>query len=326
MDFKSNFAIRGVASADSQATTAPSRSAAIASTGDPLGPLASLVGVWSGSGFNQIWRPFHDPSGKQDHFLQLNFTIEQLEFDRVPGAIPNRGFLQDDINLFGVRYLQQIQDAHVLDHGKPAGLHVEPGLWVTVPSTTNPSESSTVARMGTIPHGTSILAQGQATTAAGAPTFPRADIVPFTIGNPSDPVQFPEQDLGRPSSFRTPPADIPGLTQSQLDDVNGFLAQGLVGKTVNQTTTLAISTSIQQVNPPNAGGGTSNIAFLLGATANGANAQAAQVDATFWIETLVGSDGSETLQLQYTQRVLLNVNTLSWPHVSVATLQLTPGT
>jgi hypothetical protein len=27
------------------------------------------------------------------------------------------------------------------------------------------------------------------------------------------------------------------------------------------------------------------------------------------------------LQLQYTQRVLLNFNGLSWPHVSVATLQ-----
>jgi hypothetical protein len=42
-----------------------------------------------------------------------------------------------------------------------------------------------------------------------------------------------------------------------------------------------------------------------------------QVDATFWIQTLADS----SLQLQYTQRVLLNFNGLSWPHVTVATLK-----
>jgi len=26
---------------------------------NPLGPLQDLVGTWTGTGFNQIWRPFH---------------------------------------------------------------------------------------------------------------------------------------------------------------------------------------------------------------------------------------------------------------------------
>ena len=103
---------------------------------NPLGPLADLIGTWKGRGFNQIWRPFH---GSQDRFLELNETIETLEFDEIPGDIPNRGFLQDDINLHGIRYLQQIQDAHVLGpNGKPAGIHIEPGLWINTPHTTNP--------------------------------------------------------------------------------------------------------------------------------------------------------------------------------------------
>src|SRR5260370_1761908 len=74
-----------------------------------LGPLAALVDLqnhpttWQGRGFNQIWRPFF---GTQDRFLELNETIEQLEFDDIPGHIPNRGFLQADINLRGLRYLQ----------------------------------------------------------------------------------------------------------------------------------------------------------------------------------------------------------------------------
>ena len=49
------------------------------------------------------------------------------------------------------------------------------------------------------------------------------------------------------------------------------------------------------------------------------NANAASVDATFWLETLQGQ--SAPTQLQYAQKVLLNFNGLSWPHVSVATLQ-----
>jgi len=37
-----------------------------AAGGTPLGPLASLSGSWSGTGFNTIWRPHHPG---QDHFL-----------------------------------------------------------------------------------------------------------------------------------------------------------------------------------------------------------------------------------------------------------------
>jgi hypothetical protein len=43
-------------------------------------------------------------------------------------------------------------------------------------------------------------------------------------------------------------------------------------------------------------------------------------DSVFWIEEVKLADGSTQLQLQYTQRVLLNFNGLSWPHVSVGTL------
>jgi len=66
------------------------------------------------------------------------------------------------------------------------------------------------------------------------------------------------------------------------------------------------------------GGGTANTAFLAGA-ADGPNADAAEVRATFWLETLQGN--TSPTQLQYIQIVLLNFNTISWPHVTVATLQ-----
>jgi len=276
-----------------------------------LGPLAHLVGVWHGHGFNQIWRPLNGP---QDRFLELNETSETLEFDRIPGNIPNRGLLQPDINLHGLRYLQQIVDANVLGgNGKPAGIHVEPGVWLRVPDTTNPIDAPTVARLANIPHGTAFVAQGSASTVPGPPVLTIASITPFVIGNPAQLVPFPESTLATPSQFRTPAADIPNVTQAEVDDPNTLLAAGIAGKTITETTILTISTV--PLNPPATGGGADNIAFLVGAT-GGPNAQAAQVDATFWIETLE----DDSMQLQYSQRVLLNFNGLSWPHVSVATL------
>jgi hypothetical protein len=142
-------------------------------------------------------------------------------------------------------------------------------------------------------------------------------ITPFTIAPPNTQIPFPETNLGVATTFRTPPADIPHVTQAMVNNPNLVLASGLAGKTVKSVTTLRISTT--DLNPPSSGGGTSNIAFLQGA-AGGPNAQFMEVDATFWIEEYVDEHGKTKSQLQYSQRVLLNFNGLSWPHVSVATL------
>jgi hypothetical protein len=287
--------------------------------------LAILAGTWKGTGFNQIWRPFQGGPLNQDRFLELNQTLETLQFEEIPGDIPNRGLLQTDINLHGLTYLQQVQDATVLgSNGAPAGIHVEPGIWVAVPPTTNPQDPTTVSRLANIPHGTSLVAQGTAQPPTnGPPTIGPVSIAPFRAGTPPPPETtiagplFPERDLSQPSQFRSAPGDIPNVTQQMVDDPNTVLRLGLVGKTVSSFVTLTISTVAP--NPPTSGGGTSNIAFLQGA-AGGPNAVAAQMDAIFWIETLQEPDGTIKQQLQYSQKVLLNFNSLSWPHVSVATL------
>src|ERR1700683_5836575 len=101
---------------------------------DPLGHLAALLGTWKGNGFNAIWRPHH-PSSPQDRFLELNLTDETLAFTRINGPIPNRGLAMPDIEMFGLTYMQQIAEAST-----GAGLHIEPGIWASVPETTDPSE------------------------------------------------------------------------------------------------------------------------------------------------------------------------------------------
>lgn len=279
--------------------------AAITSVANPLGPLAGLAGKWSGRGFNVIWRPDHTPG--QDRFLELNVTREQLDFEKIPGKIPNRGLLQPDMNMHGLTYLQQISDANL-----NAGLHIEPGLWVSVPATSDPKEAATVARLASIPHGTTIVAQGSAGTSA-APSIPDINIKPFSIGHPANRIDFPEQTLTTPSNFRTSGAGLAGVTQQMVDNPSTVLRSAIAGQHIQATTALHVSTS----NASLPGGGTANTAFLKGA-ADGPNADAAHVRATFWLETIQGDTGPR--QLQYSQIVLLNFNGLSWPHVTVATL------
>jgi hypothetical protein len=135
-----------------------------------LGPLRKLSGTWEGRGFNLIARP--DFRDKANLYLQLNQTHETLTITPIRSAIPNRGFGQDDIELFGLNYLQKIHDHH-----SGGALHLEPGLWITQPSTTYPpqkppADGRIIARMASIPHGTAVLAQGNATGFTGAPTLP----------------------------------------------------------------------------------------------------------------------------------------------------------
>ncbi len=302
---------------------------------NPLGALADLPGKWVGPGFNQIWRPFF-PVATSDRFLELNLTKETLEFSASIGSIPNRGLLQPDIELFGIHYLQQVSDA--LTGG---GIHVEPGFWVTVPATTNPAEPATVVRMASVPHGTTVNAQGQAFTVAGGPVINPVSIRPFPIGTQPPAVTsvafppFNEANLSLPSTFRSPNPVPPSITQAMVNNPNSVLTAALAGQTIAQTTVLEVSTTVplppnkqppqppasQVPTAPNVGGGTDNIAFLQGGPA-GPNANAAQMTAVFWIEHVAaGPQGSAFLQLQYTQTVFLNFNGLTWPHVSVATLR-----
>jgi hypothetical protein len=279
----------------------------------PLGPLQDLPGTWTGKGFNVIWRPNSTPG--EDHFLELNLTEEILEIEEIKGPIPNRGLLQPDINMFGVTYLQQIKDAN-----NKAGLHIEPGIWASVPQTENPAEAPTVVRMASIPHGTTILAQGLATDIAGPPQIPSVDITPFVIGTAKK-ITFPESDLAKPSNLRSPPSDITGISQGMVDNPNSTLTAAIAGQTIKRTVALEISSDPAT---PVVGGGLANTAFLQGVTAAGPNAQAALVTAIFWIETVEGQGGGPDIhQLQYSQTVLLNFNGLSWPHITVGTLQKT---
>lgn len=269
--------------------------AVLANVAPSLGPLADFAGNWTGTGFNTIFRPDSPvtptplpiPVTGSDNVLELNLTSETLSFSPALGSVPNRGMVQADAFLNGVHYLQAISDVTVA--GQSIGIHVEPGLWMAVPPTTNPLEGPTVTRMGSIPHGTTISAQGTSTTVSGKPTIPAVDITPFPVGNPGSKIPFPSQTATAHGTPRIP-QDLTAwiaagtITQAMLTDPNTVLRNHIAGQTITGATIISISTAPAA---PLFGGGTDNIAFLLGDKAAAApNANAVQMTATFWIETV----------------------------------------
>jgi hypothetical protein len=280
----------------------------IAAAPNPLGRLADLQGKWQGTGFNVIWRPNFHPHVR--HFLELNLTEETLEFERIAGAIPNRGLLQKDIAMFGLSYLQQITDKNL-----GAGLHFEPGIWAHVPATTDPKEAVSIVRMATVPHGTALVAQGNsgAEDETKVPVIPKTNIIPFGIGDPKDLTEFDELHLKTKTAFRTSGPGLAGITQKMLDDPNSVLRDAIADQNITAATRLRVSTSTKTVGS----GGVANTTFLKGDPEP--NALAAKVTSTFWLEK-IGNEARAS-QLQYTQTVLMNFDQVTWPHITVATLR-----
>ena len=209
---------------------------------EKLGPLKELPGTWHGHGFNLIARP--DKEGNAPLYLELNLTDEHLVFEPISTSIPNRGFAQDDIELFGLTYTQKISD-----HQTDSALHIEPGIWVNVPDTSQPKESRSIARMGSIPHGNSLLAEGTATrhhhpdphALLSMSTFPSFNTTPFAV-NPRIiqarrslsafpaytylQAAFPHAFV--PATAAAPRSPFPGATPLLPFDLNGISIQEVI--------------------------------------------------------------------------------------------------
>jgi hypothetical protein len=271
---------------------------------DRLGPLIDLAGTWVGGGFNLISLPdfdSHPPStGPRAFRLKLSATRETLQFIPIGGPVPNRGRITDlgtgsgqlDIQLYGLTYLQRVSDAVTNE-----ALHIEPGIWLNVPATNVlPHQPATVVRLATIPHGDSLVAQGNSTNVAGGPIIGAVD------STPTGPGILP----GYLDPFLNPPLP-PGFKPPFVKNLNLALQEAIHGQDITNTVVLVISTTPS--------GGIVNIPFIV------QNANATSLDAVFWIETVQQPDGSGSfMQLQYTQTVILNFLGIDWPHISVATL------
>jgi hypothetical protein len=261
--------------------------------------LEAFVGKFEGTGFNTILRPQNGPNGQRlsDNLFELNFTHETMTFLdwKVLKDVPNRGFnLQEDVNLRGIPYTQEIFDLANGATGKPdlllkdaPGIHFEQGLFMRTPALTpfvkNGEEfvkgktilGPTITRMASIPHGTTINAQclEPTTKTTGAPIFGDltvTTILPFKLGstNPtgSDAIKiFPQLDFDKNVRKDQIPMDMQKfkdagtITKAQWNNPNNLLKQINDKKKIIDHVTFTVDT-----RPTLAlwGGGTSNIAHL----------------------------------------------------------------
>lgn len=277
-----------------------------AATSESLGPLRDLIGFWEGTGFSLIARPDFDPDNEDGFFLELNLLRETIEYTSIGSPILNRGSRQDDVALFGVTYLHRVTD------GTTGGaLHIEPGVWLTIPETTVPASDSTIARLSTIPHGNAFCAVGTALEVIpdGPPDIPAANTVPFPIGGSAPPAgtanPYRVYDLSAASAYRTSPLP-PEITQELVDDPNSFGRNALAGQTLNHVTHLFASTA--------SAADVGNIPFIT------ENANTVRLDSVFSIERIKGVGDTEFMQLQYSQTALLEFGGMTFPHVTVGTL------
>ena len=262
-------------------------------------PLNHFQGVYAGNGFNTIFRP-QTGEALGDNLLQLNLTTEQLTFGATIGSIPNRGlFGQPDITLQGLPYLQTIQDVTNEKTGKGdsitrTDIHFETGVWLHVPGSRDTNNASSVVRMASIPHGSTINAQSLAPSISdqgtsggltpGRPSFETVNITPFGGPDPKAPGAlqvFPSQTAGNSTTNRIP-QDL-GLfikqgtiTDEILQNPNKILETANTGLNITEFVTFEVSTG-STLN----GGGTANVSFLQ------ANANVPLVKARFWIETIL---------------------------------------
>ena len=290
------------ASGPVRAATDPTTTAA------QLGPLASLAGAWQGTGFNAIWRPDNTqpPENSQiRRFLELNLTSETLEFDVIPGVVPNRGVAtQPDLSIFGLHYLQRVTDADAPGFSTAGqALHIEPGLFMSVPESQVPKVPASIVRMGSIPHGVSLLMAGaapSATPVAGGPNippvYPIRELPAFTPASPlGHGIQPTESGAGRRrQGALVPEIDItkdivgsqsngpyPADFQDFINDPNSILRNAIAGQDILGTITIELATA----NVENSIG---NIPFL--GIPNSAQAQnpatpnafVSSARATFW--------------------------------------------
>lgn len=303
------------------------KTTAIETTTVDLGVLQSLIGTWVGPGFNLIEVPNMNqakpgPPPTDKFKIILNSTAETFTFSPIGGGIVNKGNAQQDIEFMGLHYLQQVDDVN-LPSGQN-GIHLETGLFLNLPSGTDPSVEPSIARLGSIPHGDSILAQGKFFTVNGPPVFDLADPTPFFIVNGKRVNDTTPTYLSQLKNAIAPP----GIPQEVIMDPNILLSNAIKGQNITKTVVIFLDANpVDGVATPGATGpvgGITNIPFV------NVNANANSLSAIFWIETVLNPDGTSFDQLQYTQTVILDfpvfapdgsVVEIKWPHISVATLR-----
>lgn len=314
---------------------------------EKLGPLKQLPGTWSnkaeagGIDFNGFgWNLIALPSDKDqfNYRILMNQYNESLAFKTADKGVPNRGLdgsntpTGGDQTIAAVDYEQTVEQIAVDDNpesseeikGKtPKGIHHEPGLFLFIAD--KRTSNLDIARLGTVPHGDSILAMGLSNTSEGIPAIPEFDALPIGVGPVGDisvPPADPARDYMAPyRHYADNPfkgnVEAPGFPGFEPRDVVNLLRINPVMNHVKRSTILDFDSTL-------ATGGIVNIPFIV------QQANATEMRSIFWIHELdIEENGAPVMVLQYLQIVMLEFfrrrdgvdGLIKWPHVSINTMK-----
>lgn len=296
-----------------------------AKTGDTmLGPFKELPGHWengndlNGRGWNMIALPFVKKGQRLNYRILVNQYNETLKFTTVDTGVPNRGIKippgqNKDQLIVTLDYTQEVTQIAADDFPesgrlppKPnAGIHHEPGLFLHMRNFA--ANGLNIARLGTIPHGNSLLALGRFSNAkvhAGGPNIPDVDALP--IGGPSKNIEHPY--LAPYKHYK----DNPFRGIYDVTNPSDLLRKATPSG-VKRTTTLHFSTNAISA-------GIVNIPFIE------KHADASDMEFTMWI-----LETDSDVFIQYMQVVMLDFfersdnlpGKIKWPHVSFNTIKRT---
>lgn len=308
------------------------RTISVAETGDEdLGPLKLLPGVWkntdalAGRGWNMIALPFAD--GPFGYRLLMNQYNEELNFSIVDKGVPNRGIARNggvseaDQRVVTLDYDQSITQIAAEDDplsgdagGAPLAIHREPGLWLHMTNFT--TDGIDIARLGSVPHGDSVMALGTSQQIDGPPTIAPVNGLPIGVRQ-----DLSSRYLAPYKNFVDTPfkgtVNVPGFPGFRPDDATALLRDSVPG-TVKRTTVLHVNSTLDHA-------GVTNIPFIV------RQANAVSMNSTFWIQEMEEQDpdGNPRLILQYAQSVMLdffgrrdgNPGLIQWPHISINTME-----
>lgn len=324
-----------------------------------LGPLKALPGVWknidrernfdalAGRGWNLIALPFgSDQPGLPPYRVLMNQYNENLKFTTVSANVPNRGIKvigpnvnnldQTIVTLDYEQVIDQIaqQDfpASGLEGDEGDTIHHEPGLWLNMTNFNSEQDGAKIdiARLGTIPHGDSVLAHGSAQVELDVvPDIPDVDTLP--IGSTRDlnsPYLAPYRhfsDIDADGNSTLGAGEDSRKFQGLFDalDPSALLrsARAAFADKIVKTTVLTVSTEIKT-------GGIENIPFIV------KHANATEMQSTFWLMQLneTDQDGLPVFHMQYMQQIMLEFfartdnepGLIKWPHVSFNTMRRFP--
>ena len=278
-----------------------------------LGILNGFMGIWesqpdSGTGWNIIAVP-DTTQGPTNQGFVLEVIPYHETWSFTPAVVAGNRGPQGEQTMLGLLYEQRIISDCTTNFcaergfAKGVELHAESGMLLNI---SDFNQGYDIARLGTIPHGNSILLLGESIIANGSFQFPAVSALPtLTDGSPAPP------GYGEAQYDHNQFPDFPQTTP------NDFLAQTLDGQTLGKVTTLPLSSE-------NATGGVLNTPFIT------ANVNVPKMTCDFWLEEILDSNGNVTkTQLQYSQTIDIVFPPTTdptgpafiWPHIDINTLQ-----